>query len=55
MTYQEIYDQFLEKTNIDISLIDDYRPCCELFDVPNIANAILVWLHSGERIIFIAK
>lgn len=55
MTYKELYDQFFETTNIDRSLIDDYRPCCELFDVPNIPNAIVLWLRSGEKIIFIAN
>lgn len=55
MTYQELYNQFLKKTNMDISLISDYRPCCELYNAPNIANAILVWLRSGERLIFIAN
>lgn len=55
MTYEEIYNSFFEKTNIDRSLIEDYRPCCEMYDVPNISNAILIWLRSGEKIIFIAK
>ncbi len=55
MTYKEIYNSFFEKTNIDHSLIVDYRPCREMYDVPNISNAIVIWLHSGEKIIFIAK
>lgn len=55
MTYKEIYNSFFEKTNIDRSLIVNYRPCCEMYDVPNISNAILIWLRSGEKIIFIAK
>lgn len=55
MTYNEMYNSFFEKTNIDRSLIVNYRPCCEMYDVPNISNAILIWLRSGEKIIFIAK
>lgn len=55
MTYKEIYNRFFETTSIDRSLIEDYRPCCELFDVPNIPNAIVLWLRSGEKIIFISK
>lgn len=55
MTYGEIYNQFFKKTNIDCSLIEDYRPCCELFDVPSIKNAIVIWLRGGEKIIFIAN
>ena len=55
MTYKEIYQSFLESTNIDRSLIASYRPCCEIYDVPNISNAILIYLRSGEKIIFIAN
>lgn len=55
MTYGEIFNSFLTKTNIDRSIIEDYRPCCELFDVPNIPNAIIVWLCDGDKIIFIAQ
>ena len=55
MTYGEIYRQFESVTNINKSLVSDYRPCCELFDVPNIPNAIIVWLKTGDKIIYIAK
>lgn len=55
MTYEEIFNSFLTKTNIDRSIIENYRPCCELFDVPNIPNAIIVWLCDGDKIIFIAQ
>lgn len=55
MTYEEVYKLFYEKTNISPSLVSDYRPCCEMFGVSNIANAIVVWLESGEKIIFIAE
>lgn len=55
MTYGEIYKQFLEKTGIPESLIDDYRPCVPLFDVPRINDAILVWLKGGGKLIYIAE
>lgn len=53
MTYGEIYDQFISTTNINASLLSDYRPCCSLFDVPDIPNAIIIWLKTGEKIIYI--
>ena len=52
-TYGDIYKQFLESTNIDLALVENYRPCCELFGVPNISNAIVVWLNNGNKIIYI--
>lgn len=54
MTYGEIYTQFLKKSGISESRINDYRPCCDLFDVPFIPNAIVVWLNDGGKIIYIA-
>lgn len=55
MTYGEIYKQFFNKTGIKPSFVSDYRPCCELFGVPNMPNAIVIWLCSGEKMIFIAE
>ena len=54
MTYGEIYKQFLKETCMDLSIVDDYRPCCEMFDVPNIPNAIIIWLKDGGKLIYIA-
>lgn len=53
MTYGDIFEKFVRETYIDEQLIDDYRPCCEMFGVPNIANAIVVWLRNGAKIIYI--
>lgn len=53
MTYREIFNKFLEDTNIAENLINDYRPCTEMYRVPNISNAIVVWLNNGNKIIYI--
>lgn len=50
MTYLEILQEFRCKVRADII---DFRPCCELYDVPNIPNAIVVWLKDGGKIIYI--
>lgn len=50
MTYGEIYDEFLNKVKCEPL---DYRPCIEFFDVPNIPNAIVVWLKDGSKLIYI--
>lgn len=55
MTYSDIFEEFIRETHIDRHLINDYRPCCEMFDVPNIANAIVVWLKNGSKIIYITN
>lgn len=53
LTYGEIYARFLKETGIDESIIEDYRPCCESYDVPNIPNAIIAWLNTKGRVIYI--
>lgn len=53
MTYGEIFNKFLEDTNIANNLINDYRPCTKMYGVPNISNAIVVWLNNGNKIIYI--
>ncbi len=53
MTYGEIFNKFLEDTNITKNLINDYRPCAKMYGVPNISNAIVVWLNNGNKIIYI--
>lgn len=52
MTYGEIYEEFRKKCDCDVM---DYRPCCEMYDVPNIPNAIVVWLKDKGTIIYIHK
>lgn len=55
MTYGDIFQEFLTETRIDRQNIEDYRPCCEMFDVPNVSNAIVVWLRNGAKIIYISR
>lgn len=45
---------FNADTDIDSSLINDTRPCTEMYGVPFIPNAIVVWLNNGSKIIYIA-
>lgn len=52
-TYGDIFEEFIRETHVDRQLIDDYRPCCEMFGVPNIRNAIVVWLRNGAKLIYI--
>ncbi|MCM1327750.1 MAG: hypothetical protein NC243_11305 [Lachnoclostridium sp.] len=54
MKYAEIYKEFLEKTGIEPNKIDDYRPCKELYGVPDIPQAVVVWLKDNTRIIYIS-
>ena len=53
LTYGDIYKQFIADTGMSESLIDDYRPCVEAYDVPTISDAIVVWLKNGSKIIYI--
>lgn len=55
MTYSDIFEEFLTETHIDRQVIEDYQPCCEMFNVPNIANAIVVWLRNGAKIVYYRK
>lgn len=50
MTYGDIFDRFV-KQNPDLK-VKDYRPCCELYDVPNMHSAIVVWLEDDSKIIY---
>lgn len=57
MTYGELFKDFLQNTNInnDDTVIYDYRPCDEMYGVPSIPNAIVIWLKDGTKIIYIGK
>jgi len=55
MTYGEIQKEFITFTELSSNKIDDYRPCSEMYDVPFIENAIVVWLKNGSKIIYIHK
>lgn len=55
MTYEEIFNEFLEKTKIHRELVCDYRPCCNLFSMPNLPNAIVIWLKDETKLIYISN
>lgn len=55
MTYGDIFEEFLTETHIDRQVIEYYRPCYEMFDVPNISNAIVVWLRNGAKIVYFSR
>lgn len=50
--YMDIYKSFLEYTNINESLINDWRPCTEIYNEPWRPNTIIVWLKNGSKIIY---
>lgn len=58
MTYGELYDKAIKTLNLDESIVNDYRPASQLFVdqiMCQIPNAIIIWLNTGEKIIFIDK
>lgn len=54
MTYGMIYREFCEKVHIDVS-VEDWRPCIELYGVPNIPYAIVIGLEDESKIIYISE
>lgn len=54
LTYGEIYNHFLEQCETKFP-IEDYRPCRQMYGVPDIPNAIVVWVSDGTKIIYIDK
>lgn len=58
MTYEELYNKAVEMLNLDENMISDYRPASPLFISQlqyQIPNSIIIWLNTGEQIIFIDK
>ena len=55
MTYGDLYKEFKKVANIPDEMINDYRPCGEMYGVPFIANAIVIWLNNGDSIIYIRR
>lgn len=56
MTYGELYEKALCKLCLEHSEVEDYRPCSEMFISElsrQIPNAIIIWLKTGEKVIFI--
>ena len=57
-TFKDLYDIALCKLGLPPDAIDDYRPVCEIYVEQlkePIPNAIMLWLKTGEQIIFIDK
>jgi hypothetical protein len=58
MTYEELLNRAIEVLNLDITNIDDYRPACNI-TVKQIngfiPNAIVIWLKTGETLVYIDK
>ena len=52
MTYGEIMEQFCV-TIQDQGNIIDWRPCEEMFGVPTIPGAIVIWLKDKSQVIYI--
>ena len=54
-TYGELFDRFLESTQMSRDLIEDYRPCMFPYVDSNYNNpeAIRVWLKDGRSLIFL--
>ena len=56
--FKDLYDTALYKLCLTPHEVDDYRPACETFIKQlkePIPNAIIIWLKTGEQIIFIDK
>lgn len=51
INYEEVFAEFKEK-HPDIKA-KYYRPCCSLFDFPDIPNAIVVSLENEDKLIYI--
>ena len=55
-TYEDIYKSALEKLKLSQDDIEDYRPASESYNprlLGTIPGAIIIWLKSGEQIIYI--
>lgn len=55
-TYEDIYKSALEKLKLSEDDIEDYRPASEDYNprlLGTIPGAIIIWLKSGEQIIYI--
>lgn len=54
-TYNSIFREFLESTDINQQIIADWRPCCTPYFEVSIPMAITVWLKDGSQIVYISK
>ena len=55
LTNMDIFKEFIASTNIDKTLINDWRPCLTEYDVPYIPLAIVIWLNDKSKLIYIHK
>lgn len=56
MTYYEIYKAAIKNLSLNDDIVDDYRPASPFFITElkeQIPNAIIIWLKSGKKIIYI--
>ena len=58
MTYDKLYNKALCTLCLTPSEVEDYRPACGMH-IPEITgtipNAIIIWLKTGERVVFIDR
>lgn len=55
-TFEDIYESALEKLKLSEDDIEDYKPASEDYNprlLGTIPGAIIIWLKSGEQIIYI--
>jgi hypothetical protein len=52
MTYGELEKEFENKIK-NPDDIDDFRPCEEMYGVPTILGAIVIWFKDGSKMIYI--
>ena len=58
MTYGELFDKAIKTLNLDKDIIEDYRPASPMFIdqlSSQIPSAIIIWLKTGDQIIFIDR
>lgn len=56
--YSDLYSDAIKRLRLRAEDVNDYRPAIKLY-MPEIKdgipNAIIIWLKTGEKIIFIDK
>ncbi len=58
MTYEELFNKAIKVLNLDESKISDWRSADSIYLYgirDHIPNAIIIWLKTGEQIIFIDR
>lgn len=55
LTYEDLYREFLACTKVDPEEVNDWRPCTELYGVPYIQCAIIIWLKDKSSLIYMHR